>query len=176
MEKMNEIIIRASIETDRELMFQWSIDPELNQYDPKPLPKNEVERTKAKLMFHEYFINEVLTDGSGNYKYCMIADGDRLIGTINLFAYDEKKREMELGIMIGDRRYHGSGVAAEAVRQVLSRIEADRLLERVRVETNVENLRAVRLFERVGFVKESVEDWGDGVFFQIMIKELKGES
>jgi len=172
---MNEIRVRSARITDEESMFQWTIDPELNRYDPKPMPKNEEEPSAARLVFHEHFTKEVLSDGKENYKYYMIADGDRLIGYVNLFSYCEEKGEIELGIMIGDRRFHGLSFASQALREVLKRIGEYRVLNRIRVETNVENLRAIRLFERAGFRKEEVEGWGDGVFFQIMMKGLEVE-
>lgn len=172
---MDGIIVRSARITDEEIMFHWSIDPELNRYDPKPMPKSAEELRAARLVFHEHFAKEVLSDGKEDYKYYMIADGDRLIGYVNLFSYCEVKGEMELGIMIGDRDFHGLGLASQAIREVLKRIGGYRALNRIRVETNVENLRAIRLFERAGFRRVEVKDWGDGVFFQIMMKELEAE-
>jgi RimJ/RimL family protein N-acetyltransferase len=115
-----------------------------------------------------------MSDGTGAYQYFMIAnESNQPIGYINIFSFDEIKKEAELGIMIGNRNYQGKGVASYALNKALVQIQAYRDLNRVYVETNVDNESAIRLFERVGFIKVSIEDWGKGVFFQTMEKYLK---
>lgn len=169
----NQITIRSAIGTDAKKLFQWRIDEELNQYDPKPLPADAEELARECEEYISFFKEQILTDGSRDYKYYIIADSvNRPIGYINLFSFDDEKKRAELGIMIGERRYQRKGIANYALQKVLEQIHEYQDLLCVVVETNVENMPAVRLFERAGFMKVEVEDWGNGVFFQRFEKDL----
>ncbi|BES65465.1 hypothetical protein SANA_19040 [Gottschalkiaceae bacterium SANA] len=169
-----QIIIRSAIETDAKALFLWQIDEDLNRYDPKPLPSRREELLESCQVFACFFKDEIMSDETGEYQYFMIAnESNQPIGYINVFSIDEIKKEAELGIMIGNRNYQGKGVASYALNKVLMQIQEYGDLKRIYVETNVDNYSAVRLFERAGFIKVGIEDWGKGVFFQTMEKHLK---
>lgn len=85
-----------------------------------------------------------------------LADEERLIGVIRLIGIDLAHGRAELTIVIGDKGAWGRGYGTEAVRLML-RCAFERMgLRRVELITDADNERAIRSYERCGFVKEGV--------------------
>ncbi len=80
----------------------------------------------------------------------------RSVGTIGLSHVDRTHRRAEYGVLLGETGARGKGLASEASRLLLD--YAFRTLGLVRVYLHVlaDNEAAVRLYERVGFVREGL--------------------
>jgi RimJ/RimL family protein N-acetyltransferase len=78
-------------------------------------------------------------------------DAGEYIGTVEL--YDLRGSEATLGIIIGERSHWGRGYGSDAMRAVLTHAFEDIGLERVRLHTFGDNLRAQAAFRKVGFVQ-----------------------
>src|SRR5882672_1841917 len=78
------------------------------------------------------------------------------VGTIGLSRIDPTHRRAEYGVLIGEPGARGKGLASEASRLLLD--YAFRTLGLVRVYLHVfaDNAAAVRLYERVGFLREGL--------------------
>jgi RimJ/RimL family protein N-acetyltransferase len=84
-------------------------------------------------------------------------EGDRLIGNCGLFRIDSKNHSAELGILIGEKDYWGKGYGSDALR-VLLRFAFDELnLNRVQLWVFAYNQRAIRVYEKIGFVHEGTQ-------------------
>lgn len=79
------------------------------------------------------------------------AEGGLLIGRLGCFAIDPRRRQGELGIVLGDRDYWGRGYGPDALRTFLRYLFQEAGLRRLYLYTGVENLRAQRAFAKVGF-------------------------
>lgn len=73
------------------------------------------------------------------------------IGTVEL--YDIRYRSATLGIIIGERSHWSRGYGPEAINALLEHAFGSLGLERVRLHTFGDNLRAQNAFRKVGFVE-----------------------
>lgn len=78
------------------------------------------------------------------------------VGTIGLLSIDRKNSKAEYYIAMGEPAYKGRGIAAEASKMILAYGFEELQLNRIYLFTEVENIAAQRLFEKIGFVKEGV--------------------
>ncbi|MBS4537044.1 GNAT family N-acetyltransferase [Clostridium sp. D2Q-11] len=171
--KDDDIKIRDVSEEDINSLFSWSIDKTLNEHDPRPLPKNSKELLQECGSFCEKFDIEII-NGDVNkrkYIYFIIADNqDNPIGFVNFFSIDKEKKQGEMGVILGDKRYWGKGIAKKAVSMVVNYIFRDLNINRIYIETGENNKAALKLFEKLKFVKcdEYIED--DNFKFIVMEK------
>lgn len=82
------------------------------------------------------------------------ASGD-LLGTAELRLNAENSRA-EVGIGIFDRRNWGKGYGTAAMRLVLDYAFGELRLNRIELTTDVDNARAIRSYEKCGFVREGL--------------------
>lgn len=82
------------------------------------------------------------------------------IGTIEL--YDLRASEATIGIIIGERSHWSRGYGSEAMRALLTYAFEELGLERVRLHTFGDNLRAQAAFRKVGFVEQRRETGARG--------------
>lgn len=171
--KDDEIIIRDIISSDAASLFSWWIDKELNKYDTRPLPKNRSELLKECTSFCRRLDAEILNSNieARKYRYFMITDiDDNPIGAVNFFSIDKEKRQGEMGVEIGDKRYWRKGIAGKAVKAATEYIFNNLEIDRIYIETGENNIPALKLFSKSGFCKcgEFLED--DGFKFIVMEK------
>ncbi len=77
-----------------------------------------------------------------------------LIGSIELRQFNAEARRCQVGMLIGDPAYRGRGYGTEALRLVCRFAFDEMGLERVFLDTFDFNTRAIRAYEKVGFVQE----------------------
>lgn len=82
------------------------------------------------------------------------ADGV-LLGSVEL-RLSPQNRRAEVGITILDRSHWGEGYGTEAMRLVLEYAFGELELNRVDLTTDAENARAIRSYEKCGFVREGL--------------------
>jgi RimJ/RimL family protein N-acetyltransferase len=85
-----------------------------------------------------------------------VLETDKLIGTCQLRGIDSVHRNAELQIRIGDVGSRGVGYGTEAVRLLLEFAFVDLNLHRVFLHAFATNVAAIRVYEKVGFVREGV--------------------
>ncbi len=98
------------------------------------------------------------------------ADGE-LIGDCSLYSFEFTGRTCTLGILIGDHDYLGKGYGTDAVRLLLDYAFRYRNLRRVWLTTLAHNERAIRSYEKAGFVREGLlrqHGWSDGAYRDIV--------
>lgn len=84
------------------------------------------------------------------------AEGEQLIGVTRLIGIDRTHGRAELTIVIGDRSAWGCGYGTEAMRLLLRHAFEEMGLRRVELITDADNARAIRAYEKCGFVREGV--------------------
>lgn len=173
----DEIIIRDIKNEDLISLFSWSIDREINKYDPRPLPHTSEELLKDCISYCRRFDCEVMNENieERKYKYFIITDkSDNPIGFVNVFSIDRIKRQCEMGIVIGDKRYWGKGAARCGIETAVEYIFKNMDIKRIYIETGEANIRAKSLFKKQGFIKcgEYTED--EGFIFVVMEKHKEG--
>jgi len=79
-----------------------------------------------------------------------------LIGSCQLHSINYVHRAAELQIRIGDASAQGKGHGTEATRLLLNFAFRDLNLHRVYLHVFANNERAIRMYEKIGFVREGV--------------------
>jgi RimJ/RimL family protein N-acetyltransferase len=82
-------------------------------------------------------------------------DGDRLVGSIAVFALDRANARAEIGYSLRTDR-QGQGLAQEAMRAVLAFLFDELGIERVEADVDPRNVPSCRLLERLGFRREGL--------------------
>src|SRR3990172_7331063 len=78
------------------------------------------------------------------------------VGNVGLHRIDRMNRKADVGIVIGERNYWSKGYGTDAMRTIL-RYAFDRLrLHKVSLDVLEYNTRALRSYEKCGFVHEGV--------------------
>ncbi|HEU4964392.1 MAG TPA: GNAT family protein [Bacilli bacterium] len=77
-----------------------------------------------------------------------------VIGTISFREMDMIARHATIGMLIGDRNYWGRGLGTEIVRQFVRLLFTRFNMNRINIDTFADNVRAIRCYEKVGFVVE----------------------
>jgi ribosomal protein S18 acetylase RimI-like enzyme len=95
-------------------------------------------------------------------------DGDRVIGWADIlrgWAHAiEHRGSLGIGVL---SHYRGMGIGERLLRACLEKARA-KGLTRVELEVRMDNQRAIRLYERLGFVREAVKHQGmrfEGVYY-----------
>jgi ribosomal-protein-alanine N-acetyltransferase len=127
---------------------------------------------------HRYYAH--LTSQTASPPACVflaiqhLATGEH-IGNIKLEPIHWLHRTATLGLVIGDKRFHGQGLGEEAARLCL-RYAFERLgLRKVSLGVLASNTRAFQLYRRLGFVIEGCkrqEYWADGAYHDAHIMGL----
>ena len=99
----------------------------------------------------------------------------KLIGSLAFTNFDWRNRSSEFGIMIGEKTYWNQGYGAEAVR-LLVRHGFDTLnLNRIFLHVFENNPRAIRAYEKAGFVREGrlrQAEFTDGKYIDILVMSI----
>lgn len=78
----------------------------------------------------------------------------KLIGDCGVFDFDSVNRSAELGILIGDKSEWNKGYGSETMTLLLRHCFETLNLNRAFLKVYTENIRAVRSYEKAGFVLE----------------------
>lgn len=101
----------------------------------------------------------------------------RLVGSTELRVMP-KRRKGELGIVIMDKTMWSSGLGTDAVRLIVGYGFEELDLNRVELSTDESNHRAIRCYEKVGFVREGLlrqHRFVDGAFGNTVVMGILRE-
>jgi diamine N-acetyltransferase len=104
----------------------------------------------------------------------------KLIGNLAFNEIDWRNRAAEFGIMIGDKKYWNRGYGTEAVLLLVNHGFNTLNLNRIFLRVFENNPRAIRAYEKAGFVHEGrlrQAEFRDGKYIDVlMMSRLKDES
>jgi RimJ/RimL family protein N-acetyltransferase len=143
------IRLRAIEREDVKKFHEWVNDPEVTQGLQMYLPLSMKEE-------EDWF--ERMTKGDRHEKPFAIdvrkGKAWKLIGNCGTFSISLTNRSCELGIMIGEKSEWNKGYGAEAMTLLLKHGFETLNLNRIFLRVYEENVRAVRSYEKAGFVLE----------------------
>lgn len=93
---------------------------------------------------------------NNNRKDYTIVYNNEAVGLIGLLNIDYKNMKAEYYICIGKSEYKGKGIAYEASKILLNIAFNELKLNKVYLYTEIENVIAQRLFQKLGFNKEGL--------------------
>lgn len=131
---------------DADGMLEWMHDAELCagfRFDGNQFSREDVLR----------FIDNSMTDL--NRHYAVVNDADEYLGTISLKKIGHGTAEYAIALR---KRATGTGIAKEATRKLLEVAFEELYLEMVYLNVLADNIRAIRLYEKVGFIYRRGKD------------------
>lgn len=144
-----KVRLRPLRSEDVSLFVEWLGDPEVAHHLGRmPFPRTEVDERR--------WVEKVAADESNHVFAIEAADG-AVIGSIGLHNIEWGRRQAELGIVIGQKRYWDRGYGTDAVRALLGFAFDEMELGRISLTVFDDNPRAVRCYQKCGFRHEGVE-------------------
>lgn len=141
-----EIYLRKFDESDIPYKVKWINDPENNKYLHYDLPLRE---DKTLEWFKK---NKNRTDRAD---FTIIYNNERA-GLIGLLNIDDKNKKAEYYICLGGKEFKGKGIAFQATIEIIKIAYKNYNLQKLYLFTEIDNVQAQRLFEKVGFEKEGL--------------------
>ncbi len=134
---------------DRSLLAAWSRDDEyMRLLDDDPV---------RPLSESAYGFLDNASSHDSTYFHIRTLAGGRMIGFCVLHSIKWASQSAELAIGIGDSDYRGSGCGTDALRVLLNYAFDELNLYRVGLTVLAYNSRAIRVYERLGFVREGAK-------------------
>lgn len=140
------IRIRKFEEKDIPYKVKWINDEKNNKYLHYDLPLNE-DKTL------EWFMS--IKNRTDRVDFT-ITFNDQPVGLIGLLNIDRKNRKAEFYICIGEEEYKGKGIGYSASKLLINYAYYELNLNKIYLYTEINNIQAQRLFEKIGFKKEGL--------------------
>lgn len=134
------------VDTDAALIARWERDSEFHRL-ASPHPAYPVSAAQVK---REYKADNPIRFGF----HIRTLQDNRFIGDIGLWVSSWASGEAWVGISIGERDYWGKGYGSDAMRLILRYAFTELNLFRVSLDALGSNVRAIRSYEKCGFVLE----------------------
>lgn len=143
-----DVGLRRLEEKDAEGMLEWMQDPEIQ----KSFCFHMEEQTRESVLEFIKSAGTEFADGR-DVHYAIVNNLDEYLGTISLKNIDRTAGKAEYAISLR-RGAQGKGIAAEATHAILQVAFEQHNLQKVYLNVLSENKRAIRLYEKCGFVYE----------------------
>ncbi|MBI4758784.1 MAG: GNAT family N-acetyltransferase [Chloroflexi bacterium] len=140
-----KVILRAIERSDIPRFVKWFNDPEVIRFLAMHVP--------LSVAAEEKWFERQLEDKDTRVLAIETKDGVH-IGNLGLHNFNYRDSHAELGIAIGEKEYWGQGYGTDAIRTVLKWAFGELNLNRVFLRTYPFNPRAIRCYEKCGFVIE----------------------
>ena len=143
------IRLRPLQNADSPLLYQWITDRDLVICNAPYFPVSETD--------HEQWVECMMIKRS-DLAIFVIEELDtcHAIGTCQLLNINWIHSSAELQIRIGSAKHHGKGYGSEAVQLLCTFGFLDLNLNRIYLHVFADNTRAIRVYEKCGFVKEGL--------------------
>jgi RimJ/RimL family protein N-acetyltransferase len=133
-------------ETDLDRCLEWINDPEVLTTLGRRQPMGRA--AEREWLQEQYKSEEHLNLA------IVLKDGDRHIGNCGFNEIDYVNRSAVFGILIGEKEAWGQGYGPEAARLILKYGFEELGLHRIGLDVYSHNPRAIRAYEKAGFVRE----------------------
>jgi diamine N-acetyltransferase len=143
------ICFRAPERADIPTFTRWINDPEVTAGLLLYRPMSQADE-------EEWFSTMLNRPGDEHPFVIEIREGEgwRMIGTCGFHGIDWRNRQSEVGIMLGEKEVWNQGYGTEAMALILQYGFATLNLHRIHLQVLANNPRAIRSYEKCGFVLE----------------------
>lgn len=146
---MMSVILRELTYDDLPIINSWRNDESVVQNLCSTFRYINLETDK--LWFENYMKSRQTT-----VRLSIIDEQERLIGVIYLLNIDHLNRTADFGIFIGEKLDRGKGYGREATKKILKHAFNNLNLNRIALRVIPNNMRAIKLYESVGFKQEGI--------------------
>jgi len=166
----DRIRLRAPTRSDLPQFVEWLNDPEVKAGLLMVLPLSfEDEEAWFESMMKAPATQHPLVIEVRN------ADDWQMIGNCGFHAIDWRIRSAEVGIFIGDKSYWNRGYGTQVMRLLLKHGFNTLNLNRIALEVFETNPRAIRAYEKAGFVHEGCrrqDMFKDGRYIDVLLMSV----
>ena len=148
-----DIIIRKMKEEDADFLLRVCSNRNVFRYIPYFLYTEDREVLRAairRLNEQDFMEKRWIIAG-----ICLPGCPDEVIGTAEMFDYNETIRAVEIGYRIGEE-FWGQGIAVKAVRAMTGYLFREIGINRIQATVLPENIRSKRVLMKAGFQKEGL--------------------
>ncbi|HYV33780.1 MAG TPA: GNAT family protein [Candidatus Limnocylindria bacterium] len=147
--KGEKVVLRPVRMDDAPRFVKWFNDPSVHQFlSVREMSlKGEKEWIKARLK----------SKNIHDLHFCIDTIDGKHIGSIGLHQINKLDKHAVFGIMIGEKTYWDHGLGTEATKLMLGYAFKKLKLHKVKLGVHVNNPRAIKVYKRLGFVKEGVK-------------------
>jgi RimJ/RimL family protein N-acetyltransferase len=166
----NKVRLRSVDDKDIDLLYKWINTPELVSFNSAFKPVSRVQ--------HLQWLGA--TKASNNVVFFMIdhVESGTTIGSCQLKNINTHHRSAELQIRVGNRDFYGRGMGTDAIRQLINFGFTTLDLHRISLQVFSTNIRAIRAYEKNGFLREGLmreaayinEEWVDVLLMGLLNK------
>lgn len=166
-----ERIRLVSIEhKDLSLFVSWINDPEVRHGLLMYLPISMAQEEKwfEKLLERPQDTQPLTIEAKDG-------DGWVKIGNMGFFEFDHRARSAEIGIMIGEKSFWNQGYGTESITLLLKHGFETLNLNRIMLRVYEDNPRAIRCYEKAGFIHEGrlrEARYFEGVYRDVMLMSV----
>ncbi len=124
---------------------------------------------------HEHWIHTMVETGKVVQFIIYLQENDMPVGSVYIRDIDRTHRKAEYGIFIGEEAARGKGIGTAAARLMIRYCFEQEGLHKVSLRVLAENARAIRSYEKAGFVKEAyLQDdvYIDGRYHDIVLMAI----
>jgi RimJ/RimL family protein N-acetyltransferase len=142
------VLLRPVVDADSDLLFRWINDHDLVVLNA---PFREVSRPE-----HDAWFSRIRSQKDVALFMIEDTESGKAIGSCQLLNIHPVHRSAELQIRIGCSASQNRGSGSEAVRQLIAYGFSKLDLHRIALHVFATNLRAIRVYEKNGFVREGL--------------------
>jgi len=154
--------LRQLKEKDAVYMLEWMKDPEMFCFF-------QFDSNNITLESCIEYINKNTLDNVNNH-YAIVDDNDVYLGTVSIKNIDKKNKNGEYAIAVR-KEYHGKNIAEFATKSILEISFSKLELNKVYLNVLSDNTRAIRFYEKIGFIYEG--EFREHVYVNENYKNLK---
>ena len=139
-------LLRPLCEEDLEKVRAWDDDQEITAWTGKKFHSHEELQDwleESSLRRSRWALGVMTVNG-------------KLIGQVELDDISWRRASAQLKLCIGDKNYWDQGYGSEALRTFLQHVLYATSLNYIYLRVQADNQRAIRCYEKCGFVKEGI--------------------
>ncbi len=147
--KKDDIFIRNAIISDANTLLTWWNDGKVMEHAGFPLG---LQTTESKVL-------EKIYSQSDEFALLIIEFKNEVIGEMNFKFISESAAS--IGIKICDIKMQNQGIGSICLRLLIDSLFDGFNLEKIVLDTNLNNLRAQKVYEKLGFtkIKTEIDSW-----------------
>ena len=139
--------------------LSWMIDLKTNSYIKSVREETTLEDLHSYVEFHNESHNSLLLG-------IFLKSGFKHVGNIKLEPIVQGE-ETTLGILIGEDEWRGKGIGFEVISRVIKYSFGELKLNKIQLGVDLNNIAAVRLYEKLGFKPEGKNQASSGIMMSL---------
>lgn len=145
----DRLLLRRTVVSDAERLFQMRSDKRVMQYIIRPLATSIEDVLPIIAIF-----DELLASNEGIHWAICLKEENLFIGNISLFRFKKEHSRAELGYYLHSE-YWNKGIMSEAIQVTLKYAFETMEANSVEADINPTNLASAKILERNGFEREA---------------------